>query len=401
MKQTDGGITAVPKIKAAGISAGIKKDGAKDMALIVADKPAVAAGSFTLNRARAAPTYISEENLQEPVGQAIIVNSGNANACTGEQGFKDARRMVDATASALKIDASLVFVASTGVIGQTLPMDKVEQGIEKLAKLVSYHGGDDAVEAIMTTDSVPKKIAVKIEIDDVSVRIGGIAKGAGMIHPNMATMLSFITTDVDITPKLLHLALRDAVRKSFNSITVDGDTSTNDTVLALATGDAGNPKIDKQDGNYDAFLEGLSFVTGELAKMIVKDGEGATKLIKVLVSGAVDYEDADSAARAVANSLLVKTAIFGRDANWGRIVCAIGYSGAQFDLNDLSLWVDELQLVKNGVYAGFSEEKAFEVLGRDEITIKSDLGAGASSATVWTCDLSEDYVKINAAYRLD
>jgi len=399
MKQIHGGITVVPKIKAAGISAGIKKDGVKDMALIVADKPAVAAGTFSTNRSRGAPTYVSQENLQEPVGQAIIVNSENANACTGEQGFKDARRMVEATASALNIDPSLVFVASTGVIGQPLPMDKVEQGIEKISKLVSYDGGDDAAEAIMTTDSAPKKSAVEIEIGSVPVKIGGIAKGAGMIHPNMATMLSFIATDVDITPELLQMALRGAVKRSFNSITVDGDTSTNDTVLILATGDAGNPKIDKQNEYYDAFVEGLNFVTLELAKMIAKDGEGATKLIKVLVKGAKNYEDADKAARAIANSLLVKTAIFGRDANWGRIVCAIGYSGAEFDLNDMSVWVNELQLVKNGVDAGFSEEKAFEILGQDEITIKSDLGASDAEATVWTCDLSDEYVKINATYR--
>lgn len=399
MKEIHGGITAVPKIKAAGISAGIKEDGAKDMALIVADKLAVAAGTFTKNLARAACTYVSQKNLQEPIGQAIIVNSGNANACTGEQGFRDARRMVEATANALKIDPSFVFVASTGVIGKPLPMDKVEQGIEKLVKLATYDGGDDAAEAIMTTDSVPKKSAVEIKIGDVPVKIGGIAKGAGMIHPNMATMLSFITTDVDITPELLQMALRDAVKRSFNSITVDGDTSTNDTVLALATGYAGNAKIDQQNEDYEVFVKGLNFVTVELAKMIAKDGEGATKLIKVLAKGAKNADDADKAARAIANSLLVKTAVFGRDANWGRIVCAIGYSGAKFSLDDLSVWVDELQLVKNGIDTGFSEEKAVEILGQDEITIKSDLGAGDAEATVWTCDLSDEYVKVNAAYR--
>lgn len=399
MKQTDGGITAIPNIKAAGISAGIKKDSAKDMALIVADSVAVAAATFTTNQARAAPTYISEENLQKPVGQAIIVNSGNANACTGEQGFKDARRMIEATATALNIDASLVFVASTGTIGKTLPMNKVEQGIKDLSELVSYDGGDDAAEAIMTTDSFSKKSAVEIEIDGVSVKIGGIAKGAGMIHPNMATMLSFITTDVDITPELLQIALRNAVDKSFNTITVDGDTSTNDTVLALATGDAGNPKIDEQNEHYDAFVKGLNFVTVELAKMIARDGEGATKLVKVVVKGAKDHKDADRAARAIANSLLVKTALFGRDANWGRIVCAIGYSGVKFDLNDVSVSLNGLQLVKNGVDAGFSEDKAFEILGQNEITIESELRAGDAEATVWTCDLSDDYVNVNAAYR--
>lgn len=399
MKQTDGGITAIPNIKAAGISAGIKKDSAKDMALIVADSVAVAAATFTTNQARAAPTYISEENLQKPVGQAIIVNSGNANACTGEQGFKDARRMIEATATALNIDASLVFVASTGTIGKTLPMNKVEQGIKDLSELVSYDGGDDAAEAIMTTDSFSKKSAVEIEIDGVPVKIGGIAKGAGMIHPNMATMLSFITTDVDITPELLQIALRNAVDKSFNTITVDGDTSTNDTVLALATGDAGNPKIDEQNEHYDAFVKGLNFVTVELAKMIARDGEGATKLVKVVVKGAKDHKDADRAARAIANSLLVKTALFGRDANWGRIVCAIGYSGVKFDLNDVSVSLNGLQLVKNGVDAGFSEDKAFEILGQNEITIESELRAGDAEATVWTCDLSDDYVNVNAAYR--
>lgn len=399
MKKIDGGITAIPNIKAAGISARIKKDGTKDMALIVADKPAVAAGTFTTNLSRAAPTYVSQNNLQEPKGQAIIVNSGNANACTGEQGFKDARQMIEMTAKALNIDSSLVFVASTGVIGQTLPMDKVEQGISKLAELASYDRGKEAAEAIMTTDSMPKESAVEIKLGDIPVKIGGIAKGSGMIHPNMATMLSFITTDVDITPELLQVSLREAVEKSFNSITVDGDMSTNDTVLVLATGDAGNPKVDEKNEHYEAFVEGFNCVTVELAKMIARDGEGATKLIEVIVKGAKEHKDADRAARAIANSMLVKTAVYGRDANWGRIVCAIGYSGAEFDLNNLSVWINGLQLVKNGVDAGFSEEKAFEILGEDEITIESDLGTGEEQATVWTCDLSEDYIKVNAAYR--
>jgi len=399
MKQIDGGITAVPNIKATGISAGIKKDGIKDMALIVADKPAIAAGTFTTNKSRAAPTYISQENLKEPLCQAIIVNSGNANSCTGEQGFKDARRMVEKTAESLNIKSDLVLVASTGVIGQFLPMNKVEQGIDKLAKLISYDGGDDAAEGIMTTDSGPKKSAVEIEIGGIPVKIGGIAKGAGMIHPNMATMLSFITTDVNITPQLLQKALKESVKISFNSISVDGDTSTNDTVLILATGGAGNNQIKQQNEDYETFVEGLNFVTTELAKMVVRDGEGATKLVNVWVQGAKNYEDADKAARSVANSLLVKTAIYGRDANWGRIVCAIGYSGAEFVLSDLSLWIDEIQLVKNGIDAGFSEEKAFDVLGRDEICIKADLGAGDAKANVWTCDLSEKYIEVNAAYR--
>ncbi|MFQ6042851.1 MAG: bifunctional glutamate N-acetyltransferase/amino-acid acetyltransferase ArgJ [Candidatus Poribacteria bacterium] len=408
MKQTNGSITAVPGVKSAGVQAGIKIKGKKEVALIVAEEPVAAAGVFTINRAKAAPIYVCQEHLKDGVAQAIVVNSGNANACTGEGGMTDAYKMAKITADELSIDEKLVLVASTGVIGKRLPMDKIEAAIKLAAKSLSPDGGHDAALAIMTTDLAPKEIAVEIEVASpfgkegqgrFPVRIGGIAKGSGMIRPHMATMLTFLTTDVNIAPELLQTALRNAVDKSFNMMTVDGDMSTNDTALILATGMAGNPKITAMNSAYHQFCAGLDYVTLELAKMIAKDGEGATKLIKVVVKGAKNFEDAEKAARAVAESNLVKTAIFGMDANWGRIVCALGYSGAEFELSDVDVWMNDLQLVKAGVDAGFSEERAKEIFKLDELSIISDLHAGDAEATIWTCDFSYDYVKINAAYR--
>ncbi len=332
--------------------------------------------------------------------QAIVVNSGNANACTGEGGMADAYKMAKITADGLGIDEKLVLVASTGVIGKHLPMDKIETAIKLATKSLSPDGGHDAALAIMTTDLVNKEIAVEIEVAGQSVKIGGITKGSGMIRPHMATMLAFLTTDVNITSELLQTALRNSVDKSFNMMTVDGDMSTNDTALILATGAAaGNPKITSMDSAYHQFCAGLDYVTLELAKMIARDGEGATKLVKVVVKGAKNFEDAQKAARAVAESNLVKTAIFGMDANWGRIVCALGYSGAEFELSNVDVWMNDLQLVKSGMDAGFSEEKAKEIFKLDELNIISDLHAGDAEATIWTCDFSYDYVKINAAYR--
>jgi len=409
MKQIDGSVTAVPGIKASGVQAGIKIKDKKEVALIVAEKPVAAAGVFTINRAKAAPIYVCQEHLKDGIAQAIVANSGNANACTGEGGMVDAYNMAKITADELGIDEKLVLVASTGVIGKRLPMDKIEAAIKLAAKSLSSDGGHDAALAIMTTDLAPKEIAVEIEVasspfgkggqGEFPVKIGGVAKGSGMIRPHLATMLAFLTTDVNIAPELLQTALRDAVDKSFNMMTVDGDMSTNDTVLILATGMAGNPKITAKNSAYHQFCAGLDYVTLELAKMIAKDGEGATKLIKVVVKGAKNFEDAEKAARAVAESNLVKTAIFGMDANWGRIVCALGYSGAEFELSDVDVWMNDLQLVKAGVDAGFSEERAKEIFKLDELSIISDLHAGDAEATIWTCDFSCDYVKINAAYR--
>ena len=404
MKQIDGSITAVPGIRASGVEANIKTTDKKEVALIVADKPAVAAGVFTINRAKAAPVYVCQEHLGDGMAQAIIVNSGNANACTGEAGLADAHKMTEIAAVELEIDPKLVLVASTGVIGKRLPMDKVEPAIKLAATSLNYEGGHDAALAIMTTDLVHKEIAIEIEVAGSPVRIGGITKGSGMIRPHMATMLAFITTDVNITPALLQTALRSSVNKSFNMITVDGDMSTNDSAIILATGTANNPKITEQDSasngsSYQEFLAGLDYVTLDLAKMIALVGEGATKLVKVVVKNAKNFSDAEKAARAVAESSLVKTMIFGQDANWGRIVCSLGYSGADFDARKVDVWLEDVQLVKAGMDANFDEKAAEEAFKTDELSIIADLHAGDAEATVWTCDFSYDYVKINVGYR--
>jgi len=400
MKQIDGSITAVPGIRASGVEAGIKIKGKKEVALIVADQPAAAAGVFTINRAKAAPVYLSQEHIRDGIAQAIVVNSGNANACTGEVGLADARKMAEIAAAELGIDPELVLVASTGTIGKRLPMDKIEAAIKLSATSLSYEGGHDVALAIMTTDLVHKEIAIEIEATGYPVKIGGITKGSGMIRPHMATMLAFITTDVDITPELLQTALRSSVNKSFNMMTVDGDMSTNDSAIVLATGAANNPKITQQNSAYQEFSAGLDYVALELAKMIARDGEGATKLVKVVVKNAKNFSDAEKAARAVAESNLVKTMIFGQDANWGRIVCSLGYSGAEFDARKVDVWLEDVQLVKAGMDANFDEKAAKEAFKGDELSIIADLHAGDAEATVWTCDFSYDYVKINVGYRL-
>ncbi len=399
MKQIEGGVTAVGGVRASGIAAGLKKNRKKDMALIALEEPAVAAGAFTVNRVKAAPVLLCQQYLRGHIAQAVIINSGNANACTGEQGLLNAQRMSTYTAEQLGISSHLVLVASTGVIGQQLPMEIIEPGIEAATQALDLKGGHDAAEAIMTTDLVSKESAVEIEVAKCPVRIGGMAKGSGMIHPNMATMLAFITTDVSIHHTLLQSALRASVERSFNSITVDGDMSTNDTVLLFTTGDAQNPTITEPNADYCAFREGLDHVTTELAKAIARDGEGATKLVRVYVKGARNTSDADKAARAIAGSSLVKTAIFGMDANWGRIIAALGYSGAEFEPYQIDIWLDELQLVRNGMDAGFSESTARELFERDELSVIVDLKAGDGEQTIWTCDFSYDYVKINASYR--
>ena len=401
MKQIDGGITAVSGVRAAGVHAGIKKAaGAKDVALIVTDAPATAAGVFTKNSVTAAPVWVCREHLTDGQAQAVIVNSGNANACTGEVGMANAQRMAAATAEQLGIDADLVLVSSTGVIGQQLPMDKIENGIQTAASALSTEGGSDAAEAIMTTDTHPKSVAVEIEIDGTPVRIGGIAKGAGMIAPNMATMLSYLTTDAEINAETLQAALNRVVDDTYNLLTVDTDSSTNDTVLILATGRAGNAEIVTADGeNYEAFCEGLLFVCTELVKMLARDGEGATKLVEVVVKHAKNRDDAEKAARAVAESPLVKTAVFANDANWGRIMMAVGKSGAAFDPYQVDVWLADYQLVKDGMDAGYNEDEATALFAQDPVRITIDLRAGDAAVTMWTCDYSYDYIRINADYR--
>ncbi|HGJ65708.1 TPA: bifunctional glutamate N-acetyltransferase/amino-acid acetyltransferase ArgJ, partial [bacterium] len=326
MKEIDGGITAVPGIKTAGIASGIKATGTKDLIVIFCDELATSAGTFTTNKVKSAPVLVSMEHIKCGKAQAVVANSGNANASTGEQGIKDAKKMAELTAKELGISSEHVLVASTGKIGRFMPMDKVESGIKLAVSKLSYTGGHEAAQAIMTTDTFPKECAVEFELQGKKTHIGGMVKGAGMINPTMATMLCFITTDVAIEQNLLQTALKAAVDKSFNMVSVDGDMSTNDTVIILANGRACNEKITKQNNGYNEFLKGLSHVTTSLAKMIAKDGEGATKFIELQLKGAKSEDDARKATHAIAQSPLLKCALFGEDPNWGRIMSSLGSS---------------------------------------------------------------------------
>lgn len=395
MRELYGGITSITGIKAAGVSCGIKPSLDKDLAVIFCDEPAVAAGVFTTNKVKSAPVLVCKERLKHGKIQAIVANSGNANACTGQQGISDAKMMAQITAQELGIDQELVFVASTGRIGKPLPMDKVCEGIKQAVSKLSYDGGHDAALAIMTTDTFPKEIAIEFELLGRSAKIGGIAKGAGMIEPNMATMLCFITTDVNISHEMLQDALREAVNNSFNMISVDGDMSTNDTVLVMANGRAENERIEGKGIGYYDFLEALSYVTTQLAKMIVKDGEGATKFVELRIKGALNDTDARKAAHAIARSPLLKCALFGRSPNWGRIMSSMGSSMIELDPNKVDIWLNDLKIVENGVGTSFNEDEAIEILKKDEYVISIDLKIGTSHATLWTCDMSYDYVKIN------
>lgn len=408
-KDIDGGVTAPKGFLAAGVHVAVKKSNLtkKDIAIIYSSVPAVAAGVFTTNKVQAAPVLVSKQHLMASEGrcQAIVVNSGNANACTGEQGLEDARAMTQASAKALKLDENQVLVCSTGVIGLPLPMDRVLPGIGAAAAALSQEGSKAAAEAIMTTDTFLKESALQVEIDGVTVTLGAMAKGSGMIHPNMATMLSFVTTDVAIAPAALQRAVRQAVGKSFNMITVDGDTSTNDTLLVLANGEAGNKVLGEESTDYPIFCQALTHICIDMAKMLARDGEGATKLVEVQVRGALTELDAKKAAISVAKSSLVKAAIFGSDANWGRILCAVGYSSAEMDpaLVDLFLQSPEGDLVQQmmgkGAPLAFDEEKARQILEGKTVIIRVELNQGSGAATGWGCDLTYDYVKINADYR--
>lgn len=365
--------------------------------------PAAAAGVFTTNKVKAAPLKVTMENLKNRKAQAIVVNSGNANACTGEDGLKDAKEMAELTAKQLKCGVEDVVVASTGVIGVKMPMDKVRDGIVKCCSTVSKEGGSDAACAIMTTDTFKKEVTVSMNIGGKKITIGAMAKGSGMIHPNMATMLCFISTDARIKEDALEKALRLATARSFNMISVDGDTSTNDMAVIFANGLAGNRLIEQETEDFDEFYRGLEIVCVELAKMMVKDGEGATKFMEVEVKNAPDDLSAVMAARSITRSNLVKTAIFGEDANWGRIICAVGYSGVDFDPNLVDIYISgkggELMLAQNGMGIDFSEDKAKELLKEKDIKVIVDLKQGCGHATAWGCDLSYDYVKINGSYR--
>ncbi|MDU4960295.1 MAG: bifunctional glutamate N-acetyltransferase/amino-acid acetyltransferase ArgJ [Sporomusaceae bacterium] len=399
MKKIVGGITAPQGFIAAGVKAGIKKSGKEDVALIVSQVPAVAAAVFTQNTMAAAPVVISRENAAKGKLRAIVVNSGCANACTGDQGMADARLMVKTTAGLLGVDEDEVLVSSTGVIGVALPMEKVLTGIEAAAAALSVKGHEQALHAIMTTDTFPKVCSYELEIGGVTVKIGGIAKGAGMIHPNMATMLSYITTDAAITPPVLQHALNTAVNKSFNMITVDGDSSTNDTLAVLANGLAKNPLIDSvEHPDYTVFCKALTAALIELAKLVVRDGEGATKFLEINVTGAANPDDAKAAAMAVAKSPLVKTAFFGEDPNWGRVLCAVGYSGAATDPAKTSLRIGGVSVVAAGLGVKPDLEALRKAMSASDIIVEIELGVGGDAATVWTCDFSYDYVRINAEY---
>ncbi len=394
-----GGVAAPRGFLAAGVSAGIKYKEKKDLALIFSEVVASAAGLFTTNRVKAAPLLVTMPRVKNGVAQAILANSGNANACTGEQGLQDALAMAAEAARWLQIPPAYVLVGSTGVIGQPLPMEKVLPGIAAAAAGLSKDGGPAAAEAILTTDTEPKEIAVRFSLGGREAAAGAIAKGAGMIHPNLATMLCFLTTDAAVSAKCLRDILRYAAERSFNMVTIDGDTSTNDMVLALANGRAGNPPITEENEDYYLLREKITQICVHLAKAIARDGEGATKLLAVEVINAPTENDARLAARTIARSNLVKAAIFGQDANWGRILCAAGYSGARFDPERVDIFLNGLPVTRNGNPLPFCEEEATRALGAETVQIVVDFKAGLHRATAWGCDLTYDYVRINAHYR--
>jgi glutamate N-acetyltransferase/amino-acid N-acetyltransferase len=394
-----GGVTAPAGFLAGGLHCGIKKNGNPDLAIIFSERPTTSAGMFTRNIVKAAPVLYSQKVMARTAARAIVANSGNANAVTGERGMLDAEAMARTAAASLGLAPDEVAVASTGAIGQPLPIEKVVAGIKTLAPSLSRAGGDDAARAIMTTDTHPKTVAIKTRLSKGEITIGGAAKGVGMICPDLATLLVFITTDARIEGAFLWRALRRAVEDTFNSMTVDGDMSTNDTVIAMANGASNAPVIDRLSDDYCSFHFALQHVCARLAEMLIKDGEGATKLIRVNVFGAVERTDAHKIAKTIANSMLVKTAIFGNDANWGRIIAAAGRAGVKIDPDIIDISLDDLVFLKAGRPQNFDETRARELLSKKELTLTVDLHSGSESATVLTCDLSYDYVKINASYR--
>ncbi len=400
-----GSVTSPKGFKASGIKAGLKRSGAPDMAMIYSEAPCVVAGAFTSNLFAAAPVVFDRERIA--AGNAIhaaVINSGNANACTGQQGLDDARATAAKVASLLGCAADEVLLSSTGRIGVPMPMDIILNGTELAAKALSEDGGENAALAIMTTDTRPKSFSTKIEVGGVAVTIGGMTKGAGMIAPKMrmvppqATMLSYVTTDAAIDKAALYAALANALDKSYNRITVDGDTSTNDTFVVLANGQAGNKTIMAGTAEYELFADALASLAGRLAKEMVKDGEGVSRFVEVNVTGAKNDADARTCAEAIANSALCKTAWFGADPNWGRILCAAGYCGISFDPYKVSLDMQGAPVVRGGMDAGTPESELVKLVSAKEVKIDLDLGAGDGSFTVWTCDLTYEYVKINADY---
>jgi glutamate N-acetyltransferase/amino-acid N-acetyltransferase len=399
VNECEGGVTAPRGFLAGGVYCGIRKV-KKDLAIIRSEVPATVAGVFTLNKTQAAPILVCKAQLKRsPFCSAVVVNSGNANACTGERGLNDAWAMVKATAAALGLPEDQVMVSSTGVIGQYLPMEKIVVGIQQLAGRLSRQGNMDAAEAIMTTDTFPKQVAVQFTLGSAVVTLGGMAKGSGMIAPNMATMLAFLTTDLAIDQPLLQRALSSANNRSFNRITVDGDMSTNDMALIMANGMAQNRPFTEDSEEYQLFSAALEYVMIKLAKMIARDGEGATKLIEVVVKGAASEEEAAQVARAVANSNLVKTAIHGADANWGRILAAVGYSGIDVNPDLVEISFNDLPILKRNYEIVLDEVKAKQILEQENVVVTINLNQGQQAARFWTCDLTKEYVHINASYR--
>ncbi len=398
MRDIEGGITAPLGFRAGTAECGIKYSGKPDITVIVSDVPANCSGVFTTNRIKAAPVLVSRERVRQGTARAIIANSGNANACTGEDGIEAAMAMAQETARLINCEPQEVLVASTGVIGQVFPIKKVIKCLSTAVSNLTLTGSHQSVQAIMTTDTVPKETAVEIDIGGVSVKIGAIAKGAGMICPDMATMLCFITTDADIELSALRKALREAVEPSFNCITVDGDMSTNDTVLLLANGKANNQTIKSRSKAFEVFSEALTDVCLKMAKAIVKDGEGATKFITIKIKGAPGRGDARRVGLAIANSSLVKTAFFGEDPNWGRIICAAGYSGVPIDEANILIVLNDLVIFENGRTSNSDELKLREKMSQRDLTLEIDLGMGNAETTVYTTDMSYEYVKINAEY---
>lgn len=408
MKVIEGSVTAAKGFRAAGNAVGVKGviTEKKDLAIIVSDVPAVAAGAFTTNVVKAT-SVTRNMKIMEGKGKinAVVANSGNANACTGEEGIKSNEKMAQCLADILGVDSSTVLTASTGVIGAVFPIDTITKGIKVTFPMLGYDRNNAlmAAEAIMTTDTYSKEVAVEFDLGGKTVHLGGMAKGSGMICPNMATMLSFITTDAAISQELLNKALKEDIKSTYNMVSVDGDTSTNDTVVVLANGLAGNEEIVSEGKDYDAFKEALHYVNERLAKNLVRDGEGATKFMEVNVTGAATEADAKTMAKSVVKSSLFKAAVFGEDANWGRVLCAMGYSGVKFDPQKVDIVfasnAGEILLMDNGTPIVFDEDKAKTILSEKEIQVNIKISEGNAKATAWGCDLSYEYVKINGDYR--
>lgn len=406
MKKINGGVTAAIGFEASGVEANIKYLNRKDMALIYSKVPCEIAGVFTSNAVQAAPVLWDKKIVESKNKvQAVVVNAGIANACTGKQGMSYCKEMAEVVIKKLELDTNSVLVASTGVIGKQLPMDKIRAGIEMLVQIKkgTIEAGKQAAEAIMTTDTISKEVAVSFEIDECIVTVGGMCKGSGMIHPNMCTMLAFVTTDIHISKELLQEALSMDVKDTFNMVSVDGDMSTNDSLLVLANGMAKNKRIETKNKNYQIFVKALNLVNETLSKMIAGDGEGATALFETKVINAKSKEDARKLSKSVICSSLTKAAIFGHDANWGRILCALGYAGVEFNPENIELSIKskngELLIFKEGVEKKYSEEEATSILSADEVTALVNMNMGDASATAWGCDLTYDYVKINTDYR--